>query len=127
MFARSEEIGVRSSWLASAIRWRWACTERSSASSVALKLSASRASSSWPSTSSRRDRSRLPRQRLRAPREARDRRERRARDERTEHRREHDPSAADQREQQQQPAQLVFDLRQGTRDEHRAARAGARP
>ena len=37
MFARSEEIGVRSSWLASAIRWRWACTERSSASSVAVE------------------------------------------------------------------------------------------
>ena len=34
MLARSEAIGVRSSWLASAIRWRWAATERSSRSSV---------------------------------------------------------------------------------------------
>ena len=60
MFARSDEIGVRSSWLASAIRWRWAATERSSASRVALKLAASRPSSSRPATSRRRDRSKLP-------------------------------------------------------------------
>ncbi len=60
MFARSDEIGVRSSWLASAIRWRCAWSERSSASSVPLKLSASRASSSRPSTSSLRERSGLP-------------------------------------------------------------------
>ena len=37
MFARSEAIGVRSSWLASAIRWRCASTERSSASSVRVE------------------------------------------------------------------------------------------
>ncbi len=60
MFARSEAIGVRSSWLASAIRWRWASTERSSASSVALKEPASRASSSRPVTSRRWERSRPP-------------------------------------------------------------------
>ena len=60
MFARSEAIGVRSSWPASAIRWRWAATERSKASSVVLKLPASRASSSRPSTSRRRDKSRFP-------------------------------------------------------------------
>ncbi len=60
MFARSDAIGVRSSWLASAIRWRWASTERSSASSVALKEPASRASSSRPVTSRRCERSRPP-------------------------------------------------------------------
>ena len=60
MFARRLAIGVRSSWLASATRWRCASTERSSASSVALKLRASRASSSSPATSSRCDRSGLP-------------------------------------------------------------------
>ena len=42
MFARRLAIGVRSSWLASATSWRCASTERSSASSVALKLRASR-------------------------------------------------------------------------------------
>ena len=46
MFARRLAIGVRSSWLASATRWRWASTERSSASSVALKVRARRPSSS---------------------------------------------------------------------------------
>ena len=53
MFARSVAIGVRSSCEASATRWRCACTDRSSASSVALKLRARRASSSRPCTSSR--------------------------------------------------------------------------
>ena len=48
MFARRLAIGVRSSWLASATRWRCASTERSSASRVALKLRARRASSSSP-------------------------------------------------------------------------------
>ena len=38
MFERSAAIGVRSSCEASAIRWRWASTERSSAVSVWLKL-----------------------------------------------------------------------------------------
>ena len=57
MFARRLAIGVRSSWPASATSWRWASTERSSASSVRLKLSASRPSSSLPLTSSRPDRS----------------------------------------------------------------------
>ena len=66
MFARSEEIGVRSSWLASAIRWRWACTERSSASSVPLKLSASRASSSRPCDLQAARQVEVARQRLRA-------------------------------------------------------------
>ena len=60
MLARSDAIGVRSSWLASATSWRCACAERSSASSVALKLLASRASSSRPLTSTRCDVSRLP-------------------------------------------------------------------
>ena len=59
MLARRLEIGVRSSWLASATRWRWASADCSSASSVALKLRASRASSSCPSTSRRCERSGL--------------------------------------------------------------------
>ena len=46
MFARRLAIGVRSSWLASATSWRCASTERSRASSVALKLRARRESSS---------------------------------------------------------------------------------
>ena len=60
MFARRLAIGVRSSWLASATRWRWASTERSRASSVVLKLRARRASSSSPTTSIRCDGSRSP-------------------------------------------------------------------
>ena len=51
MLARRLAIGVRSSWLASATSWRCASTERSSASSVALKLRASRPSSSLPCAS----------------------------------------------------------------------------
>ena len=47
--------GVRSSWLASATRLRCASTDCSSASSVVLKLCASRAISSRPETSSRCD------------------------------------------------------------------------
>ena len=46
MFARRLAIGVRSSWLASATRWRCASTERSSASRVVLKVRARRPSSS---------------------------------------------------------------------------------
>ena len=64
MLARRLAIGVRSSWLASATRWRCASTECSSASSVALKLRARRASSSSPSTSSRCERSGFGGQRL---------------------------------------------------------------
>ena len=60
MFARRLAIGVRSSWLASATRWRCASTERSSASSVALKLRASRASSSSPVAAIRSTGSGLP-------------------------------------------------------------------
>ncbi len=52
----------------------------------------------------------VARQRLGALGEARDRRERRARDQRPEQRRQHDAARADQREDQQQPAELVFDL-----------------
>ncbi len=52
-FARRLASGVRSSWLASATSWRCASTERSSASSVALKLAARRESSSLPTTSMR--------------------------------------------------------------------------
>ena len=53
MFARRLAIGVRSSWLASATRWRCASTERSSASRVVLKVRASRPSSSVRSVSIR--------------------------------------------------------------------------
>ncbi len=60
MFARSDEIGVRSSWLASAISWRCAESALCSASSVLLKLDASRASSSPPPTCRRSDRSSSP-------------------------------------------------------------------
>ena len=60
MLARRLAIGVRSSWLASATRWRCASTDCSSASSVALKLRPRRASSSSPSTSSRCERSGFP-------------------------------------------------------------------
>ncbi len=52
-FARRLAIGVRSSWLASATIWRCDSTACSSASSVVLKLCASRASSSRPTTSIR--------------------------------------------------------------------------
>ena len=55
MLARRLAIGVRSSWLASATRWRCDTTERSSASSVELKLRARRVSSSRPVTSMRSD------------------------------------------------------------------------
>ena len=53
MFARRLAIGVRSSWLASATSWRCASTERSSESSVVLKLRARRPSSSFEVTSIR--------------------------------------------------------------------------
>src|ERR687897_393003 len=55
MFALRLAIGVRSSWLASATSWRWASTERSSKSSVWLKLRAKRPSSSSRSASMRWD------------------------------------------------------------------------
>ena len=57
MFVRRLVIGVRSSCEASATSWRWAATERSSVSSIALKCSASSPTSSWVSTSIRRPRS----------------------------------------------------------------------
>ena len=82
MFARRLAIGVRSSWLASATRWRCASTERSSASSVALKLRASRASSSLPAHLEPVGEVRVAGDRLGPAREARDRRERGAGDER---------------------------------------------
>ena len=53
MLLRSAAIGVRSSWEASATRWRWASIERSSASSVSLKLAARRRISTAPVSSSR--------------------------------------------------------------------------
>ena len=51
MFERSAAIGVRSSCEASATRLRWASIDRSSASSVSLKLAASRRISSGPVSS----------------------------------------------------------------------------
>ena len=57
MFVRSDVIGVRSSCEASATSWRWAATDRSSVSSIALKCAASSPTSSWVSTSIRRPRS----------------------------------------------------------------------
>ena len=57
MFVRRLVIGVRSSCEASATSWRWAATERSSVSSIALKCAASSPISSWVSTSIRRPRS----------------------------------------------------------------------
>ena len=47
---RSEVSGVRSSWPASATSWRWRACEAESAVSIALKATASRATSSVPST-----------------------------------------------------------------------------
>ena len=123
MLARSEVIGVRSSWLASAMRWRWAATERSSASRVPLKLAARRPSSSRPPTSRRRERSRLPDRvsvcsvkrpigasAVRAtsvPRIAASM----------------IPAPPISDQDQQQPAELVVDLGQGTGDQDGAARA----
>ncbi len=60
MLARRLAIGVRSSWLASATRFDCAEAERSSASSVRLKLRARRVSSSRPVSSSRCERSGSP-------------------------------------------------------------------
>ena len=79
MFARRLAIGVRSSWLASATRWRCASTERSSASSVVLKLRASRPSSSFAGHVDPVRGVRIAGDLLGAAREAGDRRERGAR------------------------------------------------
>ena len=101
MLARRAAIGVRSSWLASAISWRCASTERSRAASVALKLAASRASSSRPRTSSRCEASRLVGELLGAAREAHDRSQGRARDEPPEQGRERDSADRHDHEDQQ--------------------------
>ena len=58
--------------------------------------------------------------------EAGDRRERRARDQRTEQRRDRDPGQAHDEEDQQYPAELVIDLGERPRDDHRAPRASDR-
>ena len=91
-------IGVRSSWLASATRWRCASTERSSAVQRRVEAAGQpRAARRVPSTSRRCERSGLAVERLGALREARDRRERGARDDAAEHRRHRDAERADAR------------------------------
>ncbi len=59
MLVRRAVSGVRSSWEASMTRRRWLSCEASSAESISLKVRASRATSSRPSTSMRRPRSRV--------------------------------------------------------------------
>ena len=125
MFARSEAIGVRSSWLASAISWRCADSEPSSASSVVLKLGASRASSSRPLDLQALGQVHLAGERLRAAGEANDRRERRARHQRAQQRRDRDPRQPDDQQDQQDAVELVIDLAERSRDHHRAGGVGA--
>ena len=122
MLARRLAIGVRSSWLASATRWRCASTERSSASRVALKLRASRASSSSPVAAIRSTGIGVAGDLLGPAGEARDRGERRAGDERAEAGGERDPGRGDDREDDEDVAQRVVDLGQRPRDLHRAPR-----
>ena len=127
MFARRLAIGVRSSWLASATRWRCASAERSSASSVALKLRARRASSSWPSISRRCERSGL----AVSASVRRVKRETGASAARATTKpsagRDEDADAADGEQDDEQLAQRAVDLGQRPRDLRGAARAAARP
>ena len=89
---RSAAIGVRSSCEASAIRWRWASTERSSASSVWLKLAARRRSSAAPVSSIRRGLVELSGHVLGTAEEALDRRQRRAGYQDAQQERQYDPA-----------------------------------
>ena len=126
MLARRLAIGVRSSWLASATRWRWASTERSSASRVALKLRASRASSSSPGGRDPLAGIGVVGDLLGPAGEARDRGQRRARDERPEARGERDPGRRDDREDDEHVAQRVVDLGERARDLQCAATGSER-
>ena len=123
--ARIDAIGVRSSWEASATSWRCARTERSSASSVRLKVRASRASSSAPSTCEALvlDPLGMSRDRLGLAREPGDRRQRGAGDHDPQQGGQQDPGRGDRDQQRQLAGQRMVDVGQRQRHRERAAAA----
>ena len=128
MFVRRLVTGVRSSCEASATSWRCACTEassalieRSSASSIALKLRARRPISSSPAGSMRPLRSCVQRDVLGRLREALERQHGGAGDEPPEQRRERDAAEVQQREDQAQAAEQAVDFGQRLGELHGAA------
>ncbi len=117
MLVRRLVMGVRSSCEASATSWRWACTEassapieRSSASSIALKLAARRPSSSSPEGSMRPLRSLRDGDVLGGFGEALERLYGGAGDEAPEQRGERDAADDEQREDQAQAAEQAVDF-----------------
>ena len=123
MFVRRLVTGVRSSCEASATSWRWASTEassafieRSSASSIALKLLARRPISSSPADAMRLLRSCVTRHVLGRLREALERLHGGAGDEPSEQRGERDAADDEQREDQAQAAEQAVDFGQRLRE-----------
>ena len=103
MLVRRLVIGVRSSCEASATSWRWAATERSSVSSIALKCSASSPISSWVCDLDPASEVLGGGDVARGLGDVRDRRDDVARDEPPERDRERDAAEADEQEDQPQP------------------------
>ena len=125
MFVRRLVSGVLSSWEASETSWRCARAESSSAPSIVLNVVASRESSSVPSASIRRERSRGLRHLLCRPRQPLHRREHGAGDEQAERGRQRRcrPAAIGERASARIRSSDAVDLVERARDLERVARA----
>ena len=124
MLVRRLVSGVRSSWPASATSWRCCTRERLSASSISLKLVASRATSSRPCTSIDAERSWVCGDVLRGVGQPPDRPQRGPGDEQPERGGERDAAEPGEDEPQAEVREVAVDLGERAGELHRDARRG---